>query len=756
MYGSDTASSDDDYSDGGASHSDNENRFGSPALAPESDELRIEKPDFVGEVVMVEDSSVITFHDSARRALAECLRPVLLPKRCSGGIALTVGDDGVVDMHIFKTKLFFKGGKNKIFAVREEDATLRLIEIPRFSDDEESVTTPWSKELPVYWVIGPGSQFFPRSRLTFKTNQDFQLYDLPDGYMAVMQRGEEDFSTFECEAFSCEVMHASGGERISLCPPIPTRPLQRPTDVGFDPRRRTVDVLSAKQYVKWLLEAYASPSESSMKNGWTDPLGLGGEWDETRGKLMWLLLSLDEDDLLRCVNTKWWETASEEVNDVEFPDIYTFRLVVLLLNAPWFLTANALDAMKGKCVPFGATVGGDNAWWDQSPSKWKSKLGMRAFEGSHALSKTYECSSKCDMVSLLKRKHDENDKMMSIHKKEDHVTEGWHVSIDHVKYCSYVVMKCDSCGKMTKVSDAEFRTDGTEDTVATGVACVCKHQAEGGGVDRTLKYVRFCNRVRCTYPDCSFKNRPVDCDCFSGTPLAERQSRTTKDVFHEVRRDVDEIKRRVEDRRKIKVPVRPALPGEDPKEYKRHKSDRVAETIEANESLPFSLVAVCAEDETMIGVREDGREATFQPVMAEGKYDSYDDSKLPYSKFVTDAYSAMTMNAEWEVIKVTRDAVVAKYATESKVELKFCEECLMGTCEKKKDGKYHCVACRRWRLVKPDKLTFPNKVVADVNVMDANTPDVIGVPLTYSEAGRDIGPEAFLELLLRNMARRFF
>ena len=211
--------------------------------------------------------------------------------------------------------------------------------------------TSWSGE-DVVWILHARSLFCPRVALSVRTNHDFNLYDLPDAYPAVIEVRDGLFQSLECEAFTCRAMaqrtrvRVHGGDRrrfdmLSLCPPVPTRPLRRPTDLSFNATDDSVDTKTAKRYVRLLFEEFATAS-SSEDGSWSDPLATG-RWTPTAGHLLWTLLCLDEDDVI-----KMHHGLGNEEND---PLGQVSKLTTLILMAPWFVTANYLDAVLGRSVP---------------------------------------------------------------------------------------------------------------------------------------------------------------------------------------------------------------------------------------------------------------------------------------------------------------------------------------------------------------------------------------------------------------------
>lgn len=688
------------------------------ATPPLTDPLVV--PPFVGRAVTVNERSVFDFHAAAFAHLADLLRPVVVPDPSKRGcVVLFVDEDGIVGVRDCRWRnpaKVARGAGDKVYSAELgiDGGTSTLHEYER---RPHGVATVWSDGFPVFWVLSERSRFFSTADARFATNHDFELYDLPDRYLGILTRG----ATLECEAFSCEVVRATGADRASLYPPKPTRALRRPTDVGFDATAETVDVLSARQFVRGVMETYAAIAAPDDRS-WADPLR-AGRWDETRGKLVWLLLSLDQDDLLSCVSAEWWTRASAVTPDdhvFESPDMACFQFVALLLHAPWFLTTNALDASRGTCVPFGATSGGTNAWWDRSPGKWKTRLGLRAFRGVHALSRIHECDGRCDLKRLLRDNHPPDHR--------DHVDD------EHTECGECSLMECAACGK--RVEDHQVVFDDGGGQYRQDVRC---RECESD----VLRYVGRCSKVKCKFPKCPLKGAEFKCSC-STLDLADRQREDTGDVVSAVASDLDEVARRVRGalKRRLCVRKRRADPDESVKRYAQHKSECVDEIIDAFSGFSHALTVVCKEESAECPA------GTFDAsdVVAEMTCET----QLDDETFVRDAYAAMVMTARWNVVAFTRDAVVAEFDAASKTDVRACEDCVFGACERKEDGAYHCVACKRWRAPRAELGVFPSRVLADVDMTATD------VSQTYSKEGRDVSADEFIETFLRDMTRRFF
>lgn len=735
-----TEGSDDDTSDSGSlsdtsevsDDSSDESSESGDATPRHSDPLVV--PPFVGRVVRVDERSVFDFHAALFAHLADLLRPGVAPDPSKRGcVVLSVDEDGIVgvrDCRRTHPARIARAASDKVYSatlgVDDEPSTLH-----EYGSGQHGVATVWSEGFPVLWILSERSRFFSTGDVRFATNHDFELYDLPDRYIGILTRG----AALECEAFSCEVVRATsvatgdatGADRVSLYPPKPTRALRRPTDVGFDATAETVDVLSAKRFVRGVMEAYAAVAVTVAAPGgrtWADPLG-AGRWDETRGKLVWLLLTLDQDDLLACVSAEWWNRASAVTPDdhvFESPDMACFQFVVLLLHAPWFVTANAFDAARGTCVPFGATSGGSSAWWDRSPGKWKTRLGLRAFRGVHALSKIHECDGRCDLKRLLRDNH-----------PPDH---RGHVDDEHAECGECSLMECAACGK--RVEDHQVVFDGGGGQYRQDVRC----RECGSDV---LRYVGRCSKVKCKFPKCPLKGAEFKCSCAT-LDLAERQREDTRDVVSAVAADLDEVARRVRGARKKRLYVRKRrvdAPEESVKRYAQYKSECVDEVIAACASFSHALTVVCKEETAACPA------GTFDA--SDVLVETTRETQLADETFVRGAYAAMVMTARWDVVAFTRDAVVAAFDAASKTDVpsRACEDCVFGASERREDGAYHCVACKRWRAPS-DPGVFPSRVVADVDVTATD------VCQTYSKEGRDVSADEFVETILRDMTRRFF
>ena len=151
-------------------------------------------------------------------------------------------------------------------------------------------------------------------------------------------------------------------------PPFARRPLASPRGWGTIQDVNTVDTATSREFVSRLMRAYA-PLRSSDDAGWSD--GLTGErWDSVAGPLVWLALTLGEEDLVRVANTHGGEVE---------------RFARIVLRAPWTRTRNECDAYAGTCVPLGVTTPfvETEAGHDDSLRAWKTSLGLRSFAGWH-------------------------------------------------------------------------------------------------------------------------------------------------------------------------------------------------------------------------------------------------------------------------------------------------------------------------------------------------------------------------------------
>jgi hypothetical protein len=702
-------------------------------------------PSFVGKKVVVNAQSVWGFHEACLRTLAELIGPSCPLTQDVSVIILSVDTEGIMQLDGTAARGFFARytarEDDRVYRAEQKNGATELAVVksaPTGSD--RSAATTWSGGRSVYWVLSACSQFFSSKPLSVHCNHDFDLYDLPDGYLAIMELGQSraSFREFQCEAFKCKVLvqkrktrHGEKIDALMLAPPTPLRALARPTDIGFDAGKNTVDVRSARRFVTEVLVAYAPMVRSKDRQKWADPLR-AGTWDEICGKLVWLLLQLDEDDLHKCAFYKVFNNAGVGEGSSAFQDEH---LIILLLHAPWFITANTVDALQGKCVTLGSTIGGRSAWWDDSFGQWKSQLGVRAFRGVHIESAQYECGNECDVVKMVR----------DCHVPEDFDSAA-HVTRECVDITGHTRLMCDGCGRVYKdQSHNVFLTCGATQKSKKRVVCT-----QNDCPQPPLRSIGYRLQGKCNSPGCAWKTRKVkiECDCSIGEDLACKQARTTKHLVRELQVYTQGIQKRVKNPRPVRLLVRPKLDGETETEHEAYKKSRRDSLINRYKHVSRSIIVSCrvSNDPTLAEAESD--------VTEDSESEMDDLSALGGAREIEDSYATMVMNTRWRVVRFTRDAVVLAFDSSLRPHIVSCDKCSKGLCELWKDGRYHCVACKTY-MVSDERAhdTFPWKSVASVNVNRGKPADVL---VSYSEQGRDVQRHEFIENYLRNMTRVFF
>jgi hypothetical protein len=469
-----------------------------------------------------------------------------------------------------------------------------------------------------------------------------------------------------------------------------------------------------------VLEAYAMPTKGVPT--WDDIFGR--TWDETRGKLVWLLLGLDDDDLYHCgqgVSHALSPTVrtGSGCTGVEM-ELESRRLAILLLQAPWFITANALDVFNGVAIPLGATLGGRDPWYDVSLGKWKSKLGRRAFKGCHVEAAVYDCSHTCDLVPLIR----------DCHEKETAA----HVNARSIVYRFVNMVECTSCDK--QYDDRNPAGDcRSEVKPCTGKGC------------GSMRFRSVGKRLqaRCNAPGCGLRSQWINCACCTNDGLAAKQFQQAKLAVDDVRADFEEVAARVVNARTVRCNVRVQHEDESYVDYVEYKSEHVDDVIDTykDSSHALTVIVKSVEEESAYGVSN----VAF---MADTRTTSTD---LSSQKMVDDAYTTLTMNATWRVEVFRRDGAVVSYETSGRKDRKTCKFCASGVCEVMASKQHDvCGSCNR--VVKINRrevpLPFPWRVVADLDLLTES------VPTSYSCAGIDIDTATFYESFLRNMARPFY
>lgn len=688
----------------------------------------------------MDESSAIRFHETAFRELAKTLRPSEPVSPVADALIVqTVGSDGRVTTRTVKPSM---AGDFSSFLDSSVDEALYVLD-----DDDERVVplrggvswddiarrahaTRWSSGKPVVWSLHARSLFSPRVALSLRVNHDFNLYDLPDKYPGVMAFRDGRCRILECEAFTCAAMGQRTRNRrfkngdgkfvnsrfdmVSLRPPEPTRPLRRPTDLSFDATEESVDGRTAKRFVRALFCEFAA-KEPGEASSWSDPLGAGkGEWNETSGRLLWKLMSLDEDELHLMHN------GPGRVID------HVGKLVTMLLMAPWFLTANYMDVVLGRCVPLGLQDDSEDLdHWDASPVRWKSRLCLRAFHNERSR-QTYECDERCD------------DTVKTVVRDGHYGHAGPAPDFDDIALSESRVYRCMTCLATERETDRNDLRVGAE-VVRPELKCKnCKNSDN-------LRYEMLVKQARCCRKSCGCGNRWVDCNCCQDEKLARKQWKECQRVYWETMDDVERVATRVANAANRKIRLRPKKQDEDKETYRALTKDAVDTVAIRYEGCSSLLSLTCETSDAVVGV---------DFVFDADDLDSMEswektDSTLETRKIVEDAHDAMVPNAEWRVVKCVRDALLLSFVGGSETPKKKCEHCFYGSCEWwKEDEKFHCVMCKRGK--QDGEETGAEEIVMDI---DQNA---FGYCDSYSHEGTPVTRRAFYEIVMREMLKPFF
>ena len=681
--------------------------------------------------VVVDENRVVHFYNSAYAHLAELLKPYSDPIKDDKLVILSVGSDGCVTRRLQEKseRVLTDLSKNEVifevFTTNEGTCTVRSVSEPYTWNKvlQNSVATEWSEGYPVVWSLYSSSMFRCSRTLSLTTNHDFDLYDLPDKYMAVAWIKENEIQNIESEDFDCRVMdrkirkrsYMHDGERkkstfdmVSLYPPTPKRPLQRPTDFGFDPKSDCVDTRTAKRFLNAVLSEYALPVDQN--NTWKDPLGIG-EWDATRGRLIWLLLSLDDDDLVYSCHT-----MSAEENDPNSVRVITS----LFLFGPWFLSANFLDSKRKMCIPVGATSRA-NVVWDQSPGRWKSRLGMRSFHtpknknGIFGVNMrediVHECSVDCfeTLRSLVRHDHTDTNKCDST-----------------VAFQEFLRWECGSCGDVTEESDRYETLIGAQ-VIRPNPTCK-------NGCDAVLNNPRKHYKAKCAIKNCWCKSREIACRCCKNESLARKQKEVVESTLYAVEDDMRSIATRVKNHKTVKVKFREKHEDESDESYAEARGECVDLIVDKYKNCDVSITVACQTDAQPNALAEE------QTVSGEHE------TTLDSDKLVRDAYACLIPNATWNVRKCTRDAMILEFEGGSETKKQMCGYCMYGVCEYwKEDESFHCLACRRGMQKEDD-----SQGLLDVDVASFGHAD------SFSHDGKRIEFNTFNELVMKTMLKKYF
>lgn len=682
-----------------------------------------------GRKFLVDEPSASQFHHSAFRQLAQSLQPRERVSRTDAVIAQVLGLDGRVTTRLFRdltttSPLLDAAIDETMYALDEDEATVVQLRGSLNLDDimRRAHATRWSCGRPVVWILHARSLFCPRVALSVRVNHDFDLYDLPHGYPGVIEVRDGLFQSLECEAFTCRAMaqrarvRVHGGDRrrfdmLSTCPPVPTRPLRRPTDLSFDPSDDSVDTKTAKRFVRVLFEEYAI-AKLGEQGSWSDPLATG-RWNPTSGHLLWTLLCLDEDDVF-----KMHHGLGNVEND---PLGQVSKLTTSILMAPWFVTANYLDAVLGRSVPLGAGEDADIQHWDTSPVRWKSRLCMRAFYDPERPSARflYECDNECydNLRGILRDNHRQNP-----------LTDP-----DDIIFSDVKKFRCAVCHGVEKETDRDDLKIGGE-VVRPELRC------KKCGTDEHLRYERLIKQARCVRKNCGCGNRWIDCDCCENEKLARKQWGKNQRLQWEVEDDIGRVSERVKKAKSRKILVRPRRDGEDKESYRAFTKNVVDTVAMKHESCTSLLCLTCETSEKVEDTSFDAEDLEFE--------DS-DVMTLEARKIVEDAHDAMVPNAEWKVVKCVRDALLVTFEGGSEDPKKQCEHCVYGACEWwREDQKFHCVACKRGKQDKEEPGTEDTVMHIDQNAF--------GFCDSYSSDGYAVTRQAFYEIVMREMLRPYF
>lgn len=682
-----------------------------------------------GRKFLVDEPSASQFHQSAFRQLAQSLLPRECVSRTDAVIAQALGSDGRVTTRLLirdetVTPSLDAAIDETMYALDEDGATVvQLSGLPSWYDIFQRVSAAcWSAGRPVVWILHARSLFCPRVALSVRVNHDFNLYDLPHGYPAVIQVRDGFFQSLECEAFTCRAMaqrtrvRVHGGDRrrfdmLSLCPPVPTRPLRRPTDLGFDSTDDSVDTKTARRYVRMLFEEFATAS-SSEDGSWTDPLATG-RWTPSAGHLLWLLLCLDEDDVIK-MHHRLGNVENDPLGQVS-------KLTTSLLMAPWFVTEMYMDAVLGRAVSLGAAEDVGIQHWDTSPVRWKSRLCVRAFHDADRTSARFlhECDNECydNLRGIVRDNHRQNP-----------LTDP-----DDIIFSDVKKFWCAVCHGVERETDRDDLKIGGE-VVRPELRC------KKCGTDEHLKYERLVKQARCVRKNCGCGNRWIDCDCCENEKLAKRQWEKNKRVQWEVQDDLARVSERVKNAKSRKILVRPRRDGEDKESYRTFTKNVVDTVAMKNESCTSLLCLTCETSDSV-------EHASF--VAEDLEFEDSDVMTLEARKIVEDAHDAMVPNAEWKVAKCVRDALLVTFEGDSEDPKKQCEHCVYGACEWwREDQKFHCVACKRGKQEREEPGTEDTVMHIDQNAF--------GFCDSYSSDGYAVTRPAFYEILMREMLRPYF
>ena len=685
-----------------------------------------------GRKFLVDESSAIHFHQSAFRQLAKSLEPCEPVTVTDALVVQALGSDGRVT-----TRLLLRSSGAPIvsttvgetFYVLADDTVVPLKDISSWDGILlRAHATRWSEGRPVVWALHARSLFCSRVALSVRVNHDFNLYDLPHGYPGVIEVKNGLCQSLECEAFCCRAMTQRSRVRIhgdkksraevrfdmvSLHPPNPTRPLRRPMDLSFDSAEDTVDVRTAKRYLRLMFEEFAVRNQEE-EGSWSDPLALG-KWSGTAGRLLWTLLSLDEDEISR-IHHAPGVLDNDPLGQVS-------KLTTSLLMAPWFVTANYLDAVLGRCVPLGALGDTEVQHWDSSPVRWKSRLCVRAFHDGDrpSIRSSYECDTAC------------YENLRDIVRDNHHGHAGPSPTSDGIIFSDVKRFRCTMCLGVEKETDRDDLKVGS-DVVRPELRC------KRCGTTEHLSYERLVKQAKCVLKNCGCGNRWIDCDCCENEKLAQKQWKRNRRVQWEVEDDVERVSQRVKNAKNKKILVRSKRPDEEKEAYREFMKSAVVKVATRHESCTSLLCLTCETSETVEEISFDAEDLESE--------DSHG-TTLEAGKIVKDAHDATVPNATWRVVKCVRDAFLVAFEGGSEDPKKQCEHCLYGTCEWwREDQKFHCVACKRG---KQDKEEFGTEEI--VMHIDQNA---FGYCDSYSREGTPVTRLAFYEIIMREMLKPYF
>ena len=483
------------------------------------------------------------------------------------GIALSVVDGKIRERDV----VFVEGGDARSVILRAFPGTTRVFDATASGTEPRGppafIAATWSRGRPVFWALGSSCVFYVdddehKRPTTIRANFDFSSYVVPVGERfevrgKLVDAPEDDDAVFRptslhAEAFSCRVTRrrAYSNKRrldLALAPPFAKRPLESPTAPRDRREKRdetTVDFLTCRDFVSRLMQTYAPPLSHHRRHHrrsrddlddlddlddapegdetWSDDL-TGEVWDPINGPLVWLALTLGEEDLR--------DVARTYRGEVE-------RFARILLRSPWIRTKNECDARAGKCVPLGMTTDfvEMEAGFDDSVNAWKTSLGLRSFAEWHHLP-----VSDCTFSACVPR-------------QSKLVTE----ACGHdASYHFHEIRRCECNRQFIRVcvceDGASVKTSlcpkcvGYAQNAYEKIPWVCEECDDRTPTSRVPRRVPLSRRravmySKCGHPDCVRDRRRItfECSCGRGSALAGKTKERIAEYVDDVQ-DVDGI-----------------------------------------------------------------------------------------------------------------------------------------------------------------------------------------------------------------------